>query len=180
MSGLTRQWNGAGPPGSHLEAVEAFVSLADSKLACPELCQVWTSCSAKQRRSQNKAYPVLQAQPAGFRTGSPHTELRHYTVPWTGDETGLLQTWFRLKVFADGVLCWLSICFLNAAHLPGLDTLLSSGTHSRTLYPSTAHGDRNTLVPGTQLPVVQILVPVAHSEAVLLVVWPLCLVAVSV
>ncbi|TNN33352.1 hypothetical protein EYF80_056486 [Liparis tanakae] len=80
----------------------------------------------------------------------------------------------------DCVFCWLAFRFLDAAHLAGLDALFPPGAHGGALDPGAAHRHRDTLVPGADLPVVQVFVPVAHSEAALLVVGPLCLVAVGV
>lgn len=111
---------------------------------------------------------------------SPEAELGYHAVPGTGDETGLLQAWLWLKVFADCVFCWLAFRFLDAAHLAGLDALFPPGAHGGALDPGAARRHRDTLVPGPELPVVLVFVPVAHSEAALLVVGPLCLVAVGV
>lgn len=187
MSRLARQGYTTGPPGAQPETVETLLTLAQPWLTRLKLSEVGASSAAKQRRRQHRADAVLQAGATGFGAGSPGAELGHHTVPGAGDEASLLQPRLGLKVLAYGVLSRCRVSLLDTCHLTGLDALLApsahAGGHHRGIAlctGATTHGHGYTLVPGAQLPVVHVLVPVAHAEAALLVVGAGGLLAVGV
>ena len=167
--------------------MEALLALAEPRLAGVELGQVGAGLAAKQRRRQHPADPVLQTGATGLGAGRPGAELGHHAVPGAGDEAGLLQPRLGLKVLADGVFGRPGVGLLHAGHLAGLEALLAPGAHAGrrrrrvALHAgAAAHGHRQAAVPGAQLPVVHVLVPVAHAEAALLVVGPAGVLAVGV
>ena len=167
--------------------MEALLALAEPRLAGVELGQVGAGLAAKQRRRQHPADPVLQTGAAGLGAGRPGAELGHHAVPGAGDEAGLLQARLGLKVLADGVFGGPGVGLLHAGYLAGLEALLAPGAHAGrrrrrvALHAgAAAHGHRQAAVPGAQLPVVHVLVPVAHAEAALLVVGPAGVLAVGV
>lgn len=172
---------GARVPRSHPETEHTLRTCARPKFAGLELSQVGAKGASKERGHQDAADPVPESRPAGLGAGGPWGVLGHDAVLRAGDQAGLLQPRRGLKVLADDVLCRRAVRLEYAAHLPGLDALLAAAAaRGRTLCPKGPGRDRHALVPGAQTPVVQILVPVTHPEAVALVGGPLALVAVGV
>lgn len=120
---------------------------------------------------------VLEPIAAGLGALGPGGELGHDAVLPARDEARLLLPRLRLKVLADDIVSWNPIGLLYTGDVPGLDAFLPSEALQGLLM--AAGEDRPALVPAADLPVIQLLVPVTDSEAALLVVRPLWLLAVG-
>ena len=171
---------GTGAPGPDPETVHPLWGRARTRRAGVELCEVGASAAPEHGGHQDAADTVLEAGATGLGAGGPGRVLGHHAVLWAGDEAGLLQTRLGLKVLTDGVVRMGPVRPERAAHLPQLSPLLPAVAQGQLRGPVGPRRDRHALVPGTQMPVVQVLVPVAHAEAVPLVGGPLGLVAVGV
>lgn len=90
----------------------------------------------------------------------------------------MLQEGLGLKVLADGVVGRKVFVFLDARDLPHLNAFFPLRALQGFLQAFRNHW--LALVPGPQSPVVQLFVPVAHFETILLVIRPPDLLAVGV
>lgn len=119
---------------------------------------------------------MLKPIAAGLRALGPGREFGHDAVLPAWDEACLLLPWLWLKVLTDDILSWNPIGLLYTDDVPCLDPFLPSEALQGLLV--AAGEDRPALVPAADLPVIQLLVPVADPETALLVVRPLWLPAV--
>jgi len=119
---------------------------------------------------------MLEPVAAGLGALRPGGEFGHDAVLPARDEARLLLAGLRLKVLADDILSWHPVGLLDTGDVPRLDPFLPSEALQGLLM--AAGEDGPALVPVANLPVVQLLVPVADPETALLVVRPLGLLAV--
>lgn len=119
---------------------------------------------------------MLQSIAAGLGALRPGREFGHDAVLPARDEACLLLPGLRLEVLTDNVLGWHPVGLLDTGDVSRLDALLPPEALQGLLV--AAGEDGPALVPAADLPVVQLLVPVADPKAALLVVRPLGLLAV--
>lgn len=164
-------------PWSHVEAVQAFFHSARAGPADLEFSEVGASRATKLWWGHHVPSPMLKPTAAGLGALRPGGELGHDAVLPARDEARLLLPGLRLEVLTDGIFSCNPVGLLYAGDVPCLDPLLPSEALQGFLV--AAGEDGPALVPAADLPVVQLLVPVADPETALLVVRPLRLLAVG-
>lgn len=120
---------------------------------------------------------MLKPAAAGLGALRPGGEFSHDAILPARDEARLLLAGFGLKVLTDNILSRHPIGLLDAGDVPCLDAILPPEALLGLLM--AAGEDGPALVPAANLPVIQLLVPVTDTEATLLVVRPLRLLAVG-
>lgn len=173
-------WQGARAPGTNPETVHALRTCARPRFTGLELSKVGADSASKKWRNQDTTDPIPEACSTRFGAGCPWRILGNHAILGARDQTCLLQARFGLKVLTDGILCWSPVWLEYAAHLPGLNALFASTACERPWGPKGPCWHWHALIPGTQLPVIKVLVPVTHTETVSLVGGTLALVTVGV
>lgn len=120
---------------------------------------------------------MLKPTATGLRTLRPRGKLSHNAVLPAWDEACLLLAGLGLEVLTDDILSRHPVGLLDAGDVSCLNAILPSEALLGLLM--AAGEDRPAVIPRADLPVVQLLVPVTDTEAALLVVRPLWLLAVG-
>lgn len=176
LSDLSWVGHWARAPGTHVQAVHALFSFTRIGPAHLKLRQVWTARASKLGGRHHMTCPVLEATATSLGAFWPGRKLRHNAILLAGDEAGLLQERLGLKVLTNDILRRNIFLFLDAYYLSHLNAFFSLNALKGFLQAFRNHGQ--TLIPRSQPPVVQLLVPVTNFETILLVIGSLSLLTV--
>lgn len=149
----------------------------NGSVAHPRLGQIGTVSTPIERGGDGHARAVLRSLPAPLATRGPRRELRHNTIPGARNEAGLFRGGLRGEVLAYLAGDHGSVQLLDTAHGPVLQPVLRRHALGGARRGAAQRaGSERTVVPGGHLPLEEVAVPVADSEAASLFRGPVVLV----